>query len=214
MASALLFSFLPSPFGVVLAQETRPDLIPPPSWQVRLDRPQQASVEDVWYVDMPPGWHITTGPAAIFWDPANQASGEYRLESEIFLFDPGERREGFGVFLGGMELRASTQAYVYFLLREGGEFIVKTRRGDETETVIPWTAHPAIASWADRGPDAATAKNVLAVEVGAAQLRFFVNDVEVAALPTDGPSTAGVFGLRVNHNVNIHVTNLEVQRKN
>jgi hypothetical protein len=32
-------------------------------------------------------WHITTGPAAILWDPAKAADGNFRIESEIYLFD-------------------------------------------------------------------------------------------------------------------------------
>ena len=31
---------------------------------------------------MPPGWHTTTGPAAIIYNPENTAKGQYRLESE------------------------------------------------------------------------------------------------------------------------------------
>jgi hypothetical protein len=174
---ALLLSV--PPLASALAQENPPELTAPPTWNVRLDRPTEESVEDIWYVDMPPGWHITTGPAAVFWDPVNSTSGEYRVESEIFLFDPKGRREGFGVFFGGRNLEAERQTYVYFLLREGGEYLVKSRNGDHTEILIPWTFHSAIASWADRDPDDATARNVLAVEVAADEVRFSVNDVEV-----------------------------------
>jgi hypothetical protein len=51
------------------------------------------------------------------------------------------------------------------------------------------------------------------VEVAADEVRFSVNDVEVATLAAEGLDTEGIFGLRVNHNVNIHVTNLDVARK-
>ena len=95
-ATAVLACILTAPLP---AQEQ--ELTPPPTWQLRLDNPATASVEDIWYVDMPPGWHITTGPAAILWDPANTASGDFRIESESFLFDPEGRREGFGIFFGG-----------------------------------------------------------------------------------------------------------------
>ena len=56
-------------------------------WDVRLANPDRGGVEDIWYVGMPPRWHITTGPAAILWDPAKAADGNFRIESEIYLFD-------------------------------------------------------------------------------------------------------------------------------
>ena len=189
------------------------ELTPPPTWELRLDSPDRGSVEDIWYVDMPPGWHITTGPAAIFWDPATAASGDFRIESEIFLFDPEGRREGFGFFFGGSDLKGPEQSYTYFLLREGGEFIVKHREGDEARTLIPWTHHPSIVSFATKPEDAHTARNVLAVEVGDGTVRFFVNDTEVASLPRDDLPTAGTVGLRVNHSVNLHITMLDITQR-
>ena len=192
----------------VVAQED--GLTPPPTWQVRLDRPDRGSVDDIRYVDMPPGWHITTGPAAIFWDPANTAAGNFRIESEVYLFDPGQRREAFGIFFGGSDLQDPEQAYTYFLIREGGEFIVKERQGSETSTLIPWTALEAIASYATRPEAAETAKNVLVVDAEGDTIRFFVNGVEVASLPRDGIRTDGTVGLRVNHNLNLHFSTLEV----
>jgi len=192
----------------LLSQEK--ELTPPPTWQVRLDSPDRDSVEDIWYVDMPPGWHITTGPAAILWDPATTASGDFRIESESFLFDPEGRREAYGIFFGGTNLNGEDQAYTYFLLREGGEFLVKTRQGTETPTLVPWTAHEAIASFATKAEDSQTVKNILAVVAVGDMVSFFVNGAEVASLPRTRVLTDGVVGLRVNHAVNIHVTTLDV----
>ena len=127
----------------------------PPTWQPRLDNPERGSLEDIWYVDMPPGWHITTGPAAILWDPATTASGDFRIESETLLFDPEGRREAFGFFFGGSDLEGEGQT-----------------------------------------------------------IRFFVNGAEVASLPRSELNTAGTVGFRVNHNVNIHLTTLDVTTPN
>jgi len=167
-------------------------------------------MEDIWYVDMPPGWHITTGPAAIFWDPARTASGDFRVESEVYLFDPGQRREAFGIFFGGEDLQGPDQAYTYFLIREGGEFIVKGRSGDNTPTLIPWTANGAIVSYATKPEGADTAKNLLAVEARGDTVHFFVNGSEVASLPRSQLRTDGIVGLRANHNLNLHFSTLEV----
>lgn len=183
----------------------------PEGWKVRTDRASDSPAEIV-FVDMAPGWHITTGPAAILFNPAITASGSYRIESESFLFDPGTRNEAYGVFFGGRGLEGPDQAYSYFLVRRSGEFLVKKRSGTETPTVLDWTPHPAILRYDDRG-EGATAKNVLAVEVGPERVRFFVNGQEVGSLSRSDVDTDGVVGLRVNHGLNVHVTSLKIETR-
>lgn len=191
------------PFAVT-AQEA------PAGWEMRLDRTDRGGPEDVSFVEMAPGWHVTTGPAVILYHPETMAAGEYRVESEIFLFDPGERREAFGFFIGGTDLDGEDQAYTYFLIRRTGEFLIKTRSGAETQVVQDWTAHDAVLSWEEKAADDATAKNVLAVEVGNTQVTFYANGQEVASIPRADVPTEGVVGLRVNHGLNLHVGSLEV----
>lgn len=186
------------------------DLQRPEGWKTRFDRAGSSEADMEMFVAMPPGWHVTTGPAGIFWDPALTASGNFRVEMEVFLFDPQGRREAFGLFFGGSALEGDAQAYTYFLVRDGGQFIVKQRRGAETPTLVDWTAHPSVKAYADRG-EGASIKNVLAVEAGAEQVRFFVNDQQVAALPRAGLAVDGTVGIRVNHALNLHVSRLEVK---
>lgn len=182
---------------------------PPEGWQIRADRPGQ-DVSEVFFVDMPPGWHITTGPAVILWHPDTVATGDYRVEMEVFLFDPEGRREAFGFFLGGTDLGGEAQRYTYFLIRDGGEFILKERAGAEAPTLVGWTAHEAILGYADRADGDVTVRNVLAAEVSGDEVRFLVNGREVARQPREGLSLDGVVGLRVNHRLNLHVTRLDV----
>ncbi|NNM33332.1 MAG: hypothetical protein HKO53_09715, partial [Gemmatimonadetes bacterium] len=113
------------------------DLERPDGWQVRFDNPGASEADLEMFVDMPPGWHVTTGPAGIFWSPDNTASGDFRAEMEVFLFDPQGRREAFGMFVGGKELAGGSQEYTYFLLRDGGQYIIKRREGSEAPTVRP-----------------------------------------------------------------------------
>ena len=188
------------------AQEC-PDLPFPEGWQVRFDR-EGASMDALCLVAMPPGVHVTTGPAMIAYHPDSVASGDFRIESETYLFDPGGRREAFGLFIGGGDLQGPDQRYTYFLLREGGQFLVKSRSGTATPVVQGWTAHQAIVSYAGKPEDASTAKNVLALEADGDQLRFFVNGEQVWSGPRGDLATDGVFGLRVNHRLNLHVTTI------
>lgn len=165
-------------------------------------------MDDLYLVAMPPGLHITTGPAMIAWHPDSAAAGDFRIESETYLFDPEGRREAFGFFVGGGDLQGPEQHYTYFLLREGGEFLVKTRSGTATAVVRNWTPNSAIVSFATKPEDANTAKNVLALEADGDELRFFVNGEQVWSGPRGTLSTDGVFGLRVNHRLNLHVTTI------
>jgi len=181
----------------------------PAGWVMRLDRPDRGSVDEVMFTEMAPGWHVTTGPAVLLHHPDSTATGSYRIDADVFLFDPGERREGYGVFFGGRDLTAPTQQYTYFLLRRDGKFLIKTRNGDETAVVRDWTDHPAIVGWEERAAGEATVRNALAVQVGADDVAFLVNGAEVARLPrSELPPTDGVFGLRVNHGLNLHVTSV------
>ena len=180
---------------------------PPEGWVALTDGGHGGG--DVEFVDMPPGMHITTGPAAIFYHPAKMASGEYTVESEVFLFDPGRRNEAFGIFIGGQDLEADTRAYTYFLIRRDGSVLVKRRDGADTSTLLGWTKNDAVLTWEDRGEEHA-AKNVLGARVGGGQLTFSVNGVEVFSTSAEGQHVDGVAGFRVNHGLSLHFTSLEV----
>ncbi len=191
------------------------NLITPGDWMVRTDRPMEDLVvgEDqesahIYFVNMTPGWHITTGPAAILYHPETEASGQYRLEAKIHLFDPGERREAFGLFFGGSNLEGDDIRYDYYLLRNSGEFLVKNRRGEATNVISDWSANDNIVTF---GPDSeGSVANTLAVEVGGEDVGFFVNGHEVARLARSAVQTDGMAGLRINHALNVHVESLSV----
>jgi hypothetical protein len=205
-AALSILVFLASAAAGAPAQQAEKKEELPAGWTVRVDR-ANASAADVKFWNMAPGWHATTGPAAILYNPANTASGEYRLESESFLF-PGEHAEGFGVFFGGKDLDKDTQAYTYFLIRKDGQFIVKAREGAATRTLIPWTANAAIVP---HDGSKETAKNTLAVQVGKDAVNFIVNGQQVGSVPRAQMATDGVVGLRINHRLNVHITTLTVE---
>jgi len=202
MLFALAVAVLAQPVAAQDEEFKRPD-----DWVVRFDR-ADADESALYFVSMPPGWHITTGPAAIFYDPTRVVDGQYNITSEVYLF-PGERKEAFGVFLGGQALDGAAQRYTYFLIRKDGQFLIKRRGGSETPTLHPWTEHSAILKH-DGGEG--TAKNVIEIHVRAREVHFLVNGETVASLPKSEVDTEGVVGLRVNHSRNLHVTNLEIER--
>ena len=185
------------------------DLKRPDAWKIRADR-ADADTAGLYFVGMPPGWHITTGPSGILWDPASVAAGNYRIESEIFFFrDKSRDTEGYGILLGGKDLEGPAD-YVYFLLRNDGKFLVKHRAANgDTHTLQDWTAQGAIARHTAE-TDGATVKNVMAVDAGPESVVFSVNGTQVASFPRSQMTVNGIVGLRINHGLNLHVTKLDV----
>ena len=186
----------------------------PASWVFRADRSDRVytvgsdSTSDVFFVNMTPGWHVTSGPAGIYYHPEAIGSGEYSVSADIHLFDPGDRREAFGVFLGGTNLDNDEIAYTYFLIRQGGEFLIKRRTGSTTSLVRDWEASSAILSHA--GDPGKTALNKLSVDVGPDDVTFSVNGESVASVPLGDVDTYGLAGFRVNHGLNLHVSDFSV----
>jgi len=188
----------------------------PPFWKVRLDEPDPAmpigaddTTDDIYFVSMTPGWHITTGPAGIIYHPASTAAGAFTARTTIHLFAPGDRNEAFGLFVGGMDLEGANQTYDYFLIRNSGEYLIKRRIGSETQLVQDWAPSPAILRYTD--PTVSSVANELRIRVTGADVVFSINDVEVATLPAADVRTEGVVGIRVNHDLNLHVSDLAVE---
>jgi hypothetical protein len=87
--------------------------------------------------------------------------------------------------------------------------MIKRRAGADTPTVIDWTDSAAI-----KKPDASgKMNNTLSIEVGADKVRFLVNGTEVTSVDAAKVDTAGTPGLRVNHNLNLHVEGFAVKSR-
>lgn len=187
----------------------------PSEWEVRLDNPDRdvtissdPDSADIFFVNMKPGWHITTGPRAIFWHPASTGEGTYRAHTRIHLFDPEGRNEAFGLFFGGKNLKKENQTYTYFLLRNSGEYLIKKRIGNETEMVKGWTKSDTMVQYTDTTETSVA--NSLSVEVGDEEVRFFVNGEKIDAIPKDQVDIEGFVGLRVNHRLDLHIEDFGV----
>ena len=111
------------------------------------------------------------------------------------------------MFIGGTNLEADNEGYTYFLIRNDGQYLVKQRVGKETKDVIPWTASPAIKLFDGKSESAA---NTLTVVASAASVDFLINGTRVGTQPRTALATDGIVGLRVNHNLNLHVSRLDV----
>ena len=152
------------------------------------------------------GFHVTTGPHAIFWRPTDTASGMYAVQATFTQTTPSSHPNAFGVFVGGQDLAGAGQRYTYFLIREDGQFLIKQRMGADTENLTSgWAAHSAVNVLED-----GRMSNTISVEVGASNVRFLANGTEVASLPKAGLDVDGVAGVRFSHQLDVHVSDFMV----
>jgi hypothetical protein len=187
----------------------------PAGFQMRLDRSTNASdpdgAPDVKFVTMGNGFHVTTGPAVVIWRPENLATGAYTAKANFRLTKPSGHNNYYGLVFGGSDLGGETQNYVYFLIGQNGTFLVKHRANNTTtHDVQGRTPNAAIKT-----PDAAgTSTNALEVRVGADKIDYVVNGTVVHTTPKSGMTarTDGIWGLRVNHQLDVHVDGVSVTK--
>lgn len=209
-AAAWLFGLTLIP-GALAAQLTAP-----PGWRwvtdgqarmVGTEKEAAGSADAMWFVQMPPGFHLTMGPGGNLFLPSLTAEGRFELESEFFLF-PGSSQEEYGLFLGGRSLDGDQAEWVAFVARRDGSAAVLRRRGGATGVAREWRASSGIVPGRTDG----TARNVLKVAVGA-EVVFSVNGAEVARVARDSVAVDGVVGLRAGRGVNLHVTTFDLTRR-
>jgi hypothetical protein len=180
----------------------------PAGWQTRLDR-ANARVEDVKFVRMGDGYHATMGPAAIFYNPKDMASGNYTARVTMTQTKAPTHPEAYGLIVGGRNLDKPNQEYLYFIVRQDGKYSVKHRAGAEVHTIVDWTEHAAV----NKADAAGKATNTLAIRSTPDSILYMVNGRTVHAQDrthAGREATNGIVGLRVNHNLDVHISDFGV----
>ncbi len=177
-------------------------------WNIRYDRPGTPD-SSLTIAAQAPGFHVTTNGrgSAIAWRDNQAATGSFRADLDLLLFPvAGSHAEAVGMILGGANLAADNQSYLYFLVRKDGMFAIKHRAGNEVHTVVDWTANAAVA----RQEGSTNATERLSVEARRDSVIFSVNNQRVHAQARANTPVDGIVGLRVNHGLVVHVTRLAV----
>ena len=186
----------------------------PKGWRLRIDRSTSASDPDkagtIKFVSMGSGFHATTPQAAVFWNPANTASGTYSLKGTFTLMKPSDHVNYYGLIFGGSDLEGAAQNYLYFMVAQDGTWLVKRRDGEQTREVSEKTPSNAV-----KKPDAGgKSTNALEVRVMRDKIEYVVNGTVVDTTPKTGPTarTDGLYGIRVNHLLDVQVDGLAVSK--
>ena len=185
----------------------------PKGWKMRVDRSTSASDPDgsgpIKFVAEGSGFHATNPQASVYWNPSNTASGNYTLKGTFILNKPSGHANYYGLVFGGSDLEGAQQQYTYFLVAQNGTWLIKKRNGDATDNVVARTPSDAV-----KKPDESTGKstNALEVRVGADKVDFVVNGQVVQSMPKAGLKTDGIYGIRVNHLLDVNVEGFGVTK--
>ena len=187
----------------------------PAGWKQRLDRSTSASDPDaagaVKFVSMGNGFHATNPQAAVFWNPANAASGNYTVKGSFKLVRPSNHTNYYGLVFGGSDLDSANQSYIYFTVAQDGTWLIKRRDADAAPTIAGKTASDVVKK---PGADGSSV-NDLEVRVQASKIDYVVNGTVVHSTPKSGTTakTDGLTGIRVNHMLEVHVDNFAVVKQ-
>lgn len=181
------------------------------SLKVRVDRSTDASDPDdtpeLKVVAMGKGARVTGGPAGVFWNAADTATGNYTAKATFNLQQPSNHNNFYGIVFGGSELAGAKQSYTYFMVSQNGGWLLKGREGDQSPTLQRGT-HGAIAK-----PDAAgKSTNVVEVRVAGDTINYVVNGQTVHTMPKGTARTDGLAGFRVNHMLDVQVEGFQVTK--
>jgi hypothetical protein len=182
----------------------------PAGWTGRTDR-ENTKLTDAKFTTMGAGYHVTSGPAAIYWKEANNVSGPFTASATFTQMKAPAHPEAYGVFFMGRNLVGPEQNYAYVLVRGDGKVMVKHRAGKDVHTIIDWTDNAAVNKQDANGK----ATNTLSVDASKPDsVRLLVNGKQIAAMPgSHMGSTDGYVGLRVNHNLDVHVADFTITPK-
>jgi hypothetical protein len=181
----------------------------PAGWTVRTD--DNAAMANVKVAPMGNGIHVTLGPAIILYRTQHVGKGPFHTLATFTQTKPTTHAEGYGLFYGGQSLDRAAEQYTYFLVRQDGTYLVKRRVGDKTTEITKgWVASTAVHKPDAKGPS--TNKLEIDNKRDPSKVVFLVNGEPVYSQDAKATSTDGAVGLRVNHNLDLHIDGFDVHR--
>jgi hypothetical protein len=164
-------------------------------------------------------FHVITGPAVTYWNPAKKASGNYTVKAtfrEPKFMNINDHPHPYGIVIAGNDLGTDQQSYLYCAAYGSGKFIVRGFGPAAFQMNGRGTEDPAVNKAA--GKDQPVTQEI-AMSVKGDKVECSINNKVVAsydksALVTTGKlkSTDGVYGMRFAHNTEVFVTGFKMTR--
>ena len=187
-----------------------------PGWMGRVD-PREAQsgqkIENAKFVRMGDGFHVTTGPSASYWNASNRATGSYTVKAtfaEPKFQNLNDHPHPYGVFIGGNDMGTENQSLLYCMAYGNGRFIVRGFGPAPFQVNGRGEAHAAVNKAAAQGQPV---QQEIAINVTPDKVECAINGQVVGSYPKADlvaagklKSTDGVYGIRLGHNTEAHVS--------
>ena len=194
-----------------------------PGWTGKVDPSEQKqgkTINDAKFAKEGSAFHVITGPAVTYWNPANKASGDYTVKAmfnEPKYMNLNTHPHPYGIVIAGADLGSDNESYLYCAAYGNGTFIVRGfgpapfqmngRRGEANAAV-----HKAAAV-------GEPVTQEIAISVKGGRVECSINgtvvagyDKAAAVAPGKLVSTDGVYGMRFAHNTEVVVTGFGVTK--
>jgi hypothetical protein len=162
---------------------------------------------------------IHTGPAMLYWNPANKGTGDFTVSAtftEPKYESSNDHPHPYGVFIGGSNLDKDNANALYCAAYGRGTFIVREFTPSVVNLNGRGAANDAIHKAAGRGE---SVEQMIAMSVKGDTVTCSVNGTVVATYPKSEvtgagkiASTDGIVGIRVAHNVDVNVKDFKVTK--
>jgi hypothetical protein len=224
----LAFSFCMLIAPVVNAQDDASRAVPGggisvPRWTGKIDANEERSgrtLNDAKLTRDGDTFHVITGPAVTYWNPASKATGDYTVKAaftEPKYMNLNSHPHPYGIFIAGNEMGTTGETYLYCAAYGDGRFIVRGfGPGPFQMNGFRGDANPAVHKAAAVGQPVT---QEIALSVKGDRVECSINGTVVTgynkpSLVTAGRlrSTDGVYGLRFAHNTEVSVTGLSVSK--
>jgi hypothetical protein len=193
-----------------------------PGWTGKIDAKETAAgltLNSAKFAKDGDAFHVITGPAVTYWNPANKASGDYTVKAtfkEPKFMNLNTHPHPYGIVIAGNDLGTDQQSYLYCAAYGNGNFIVRGFGPTPFQMNGRGASDPAVNKATGVGEPVT---QEIAISVKGDKVECAINNKVVAsydksALVTAGKlkSTDGVYGIRFAHNTEVLVTGLTITR--
>jgi hypothetical protein len=190
-----------------------------PGWQGKVDASREngtLTLNDAKLAKEGDAMHVTTGPAVVYWNPANKASGDYTVKAtftEPKYMNLNDHAHPYGVFVAGNDLGTDQQSLLYCAAYGNGTFIVRGFGPASFRMGTGRAEANAAIHKADAKDQPVTQE--IALSVKGDKVECAINGTTVASYAKADAvgagklkSTDGVYGIRSGHNTEVIVKGL------
>jgi hypothetical protein len=198
-------------------------------WQGKADG--GAPISDAKLTKEADAFHVVTGPALAYWNPANVATGNYTVKAtfkEPQYMNLNDHNHPYGIVIGGNDMGTDNQSYLYCAAYGNGTFIVRGF-SSATNTFGVVDTGVVVGRSPRAKPDSAIHKasakgepvsQEIAISVKGDKVDCAINGKVVGSYdkaklvgPGKLKSTDGVYGFRFAHNTEGFVSGLTMTKQ-